>query len=137
MEERRGYSEWQAESKSVIVVLVHGHFARDKNCPAVGKACKKCKKTGHFAVVCKTQSSNRDTEQRGKGLKVKQVSTEEERKAKDDYDDDEYAFTIGSKQSQGECKCCGSRCWWSGCEGCVNRLGAHLVMLLINRRGKV
>ena len=65
------------------------------------KLVKSARRQGHFAVVCKTQSSNRDTEQRGKGLKVKQVSTEEERKAKDDYDDDEYAFTIGSKQSQG------------------------------------
>lgn len=74
-----------------------GHFARDKNCPAVGKTCKKCNKIGHFAVVCKTQSS-RGNGQQSKYSGVKQISTEVESKVNDQINDDnEYAFVVGTK----------------------------------------
>ena len=56
-----------------------GHFARDKNCPAVGETCKKCKKIGHFAVVCKTKS-DREDKQTSRARGVKQISTERENK---------------------------------------------------------
>ena len=56
-----------------------GHFARDKNCPAVGETCKKCKKVGHFAVVCKTKS-DREDKQTSRARGVKQISTERENK---------------------------------------------------------
>ncbi|KXJ27420.1 Uncharacterized protein K02A2.6 [Exaiptasia diaphana] len=31
---------------------------RNKNCPAKGKKCAKCRKYGHFAACCKTQTSS-------------------------------------------------------------------------------
>ena len=72
-----------------------GHFARDKNCPAVSEACKKCNKIGHFAVVCKMKSGMENQWSSG-SRSVKQVSSEREHKVVDKVeDDDEYAFSIG------------------------------------------
>ena len=34
------------------------HFANSKDCPAADKKCKNCNKTGHFAKVCRSASSN-------------------------------------------------------------------------------
>ena len=59
-----------------------GHFARDKNCPAVGETCMKCNKIGYFAVVCKTKS-DREDEQTSRARGVKQISTERKNKVLD------------------------------------------------------
>ena len=73
-----------------------GHFARDKNCPVVGAVCKKCKKIGHFAVVCKTKSGRED-KQTNRARGVKQISVERGYRVLDEVeDDDEYAFAIGT-----------------------------------------
>ena len=75
-----------------------GHIARDKNCPAVGAVCKKCKKIEHFAVVCKTKSGRED-EQTNRARGVKQISVERSYKGLDKVeDDDEYAFSIGTNR---------------------------------------
>ena len=36
-----------------------GHMARDVSCPAKGKKCRLCDKTGHFAKCCKSKQPNK------------------------------------------------------------------------------
>ena len=38
------------------------HASHDKSCSALGKKCKKCSLTGHFAHLCKTKSFRIDAE---------------------------------------------------------------------------
>ena len=33
------------------------HYSTDKNCPSRNETCNKCKRVGHFAVVCKIERS--------------------------------------------------------------------------------
>ena len=57
-----------------------GHFARDPKCLA--RTCNKCKKTEHFAAMCKTKKSkDKDKD------KVNFVEP-----------DDEYAFSVNSNK---------------------------------------
>ena len=63
-----------------------GHFARNPNCPARNKTCNKCKQVGHFASVCKT----------------KKVQLNEKGKINHVETDDEYAFSVDSKNDFGK-----------------------------------
>ncbi|KAH3741990.1 hypothetical protein DPMN_048720 [Dreissena polymorpha] len=33
----------------------YGHVKTDRNCPAKGRKCRKCKKEGHFEKCCKSK----------------------------------------------------------------------------------
>ena len=50
--ESKGKSGGQATHKSYACGKP-GHFARDKVCPARGKACAKCGRKGHWAICCR------------------------------------------------------------------------------------
>jgi len=34
-----------------------GHYAKDRDCPARNKTCRKCHKTGHFQSQCRTKGA--------------------------------------------------------------------------------
>nr|XP_058952093.1 uncharacterized protein K02A2.6-like [Pocillopora verrucosa] len=61
-----------------------GHLGGDPKCPARGQTCKKCKKKGHFASVCKTKP---------KKPGVNQVQEEQ----KPDGEQVDYAFRVTNK----------------------------------------
>ncbi|KAJ8022228.1 hypothetical protein HOLleu_39649 [Holothuria leucospilota] len=55
----------------------HGHFAKDRSCPAKDKKCNNCGKLGHFAKCCKTKDRKMEN--------VRKVEPESE---------EEYAFNV-------------------------------------------
>lgn len=75
-----------------------GHTKTDKDCPARGKSCMKCRKKGHFSVVC-----------RSKGQVLKKPKSENVRAVDSDVSDDDreidYVFKLGDDSNdQVECK---------------------------------
>ena len=59
-----------------------GHFAKDLECKARLATCRKCKKVGHFAKVCKTKEEDTNRPKKGN---IHQVTK-----------DDDFAFTLQS-----------------------------------------
>ena len=43
-----------------------GHFARDKVCPARGKACAKCGRKGHWAICCRHEADGKQSKTAGR-----------------------------------------------------------------------
>lgn len=75
------------------------HKSYDKTCPARNQVCHKCNITGHFKKQCRTKAGNRkeggdqkNSKQKGKRSKVRQVTDETDEKPDDD--DDRYAFKL-------------------------------------------
>lgn len=71
-----------------------GHRAKDPSCPANGKSCNKCGKSGHFGRVCKS-SGNENTVQSQKST-VNLVAP----RAEHESSDDEYLFTLGNSNKR-------------------------------------
>lgn len=68
-----------------------GHLSSDSSCPAIGKTCNKCKRTGHFAARCKNDLKRKlsDDSRRESGKKVRLVKPEE--------DDRNFIFMVRSE----------------------------------------
>ena len=66
-----------------------GHKAKDPSCPARGKACNKCGKSGHFGRVCKS-SLNLSTQKSHSSVYFMTSEYSNE------FSDDEYHFTLGN-----------------------------------------
>lgn len=73
----------------------NGHYSNDKNCPARGKVCDKCKLVGHFRKMCKTKAPKKGSSRRSK--KVLQVGSDASSCDSDDCvsDDDASDSPIG------------------------------------------
>lgn len=71
-----------------------GHRAKDPSCPANGKSCNKCGKSGHFGRVCKS-SGNENTVQSQKST-VNLVAP----RAEHESSNDEYLFTLGNSNKR-------------------------------------
>ena len=62
-----------------------GHRAKDVQCPALDKTCRRCGKSGHFARVCR-QKTNKPTQYRGNARQLEQSD--------DDSSENECLFTL-------------------------------------------
>ncbi len=62
-----------------------GHRAKDVQCLALDKTCRRCGKSGHFAMVCR-QKTNKPTQYRGNARQLEQSD--------DDSSENECLFTL-------------------------------------------
>ena len=70
-----------------------GHTKSDKNCPARGKTCRRCKNEGHFERCCRTRLPSASSSK--SGPKVRSVEVEDV-----DDDEDDYIFNVLSGETQ-------------------------------------
>ena len=88
-----------------------GHIKRDKSCPARGRKCAKCKKTGHFAACCnrekaaeREENKNRDPRgiyrgHWGHGDRQKRGSTNQVEYSSDSSEN-HFAFSVSEEKTQ-------------------------------------
>ena len=63
-----------------------GHSERDRSCPALGKACNKCRLLGHFAACCRSKVEKKHPGEKQRSDGANQISGGPE----EDY----YAFVV-------------------------------------------
>ena len=80
-----------------------GHFSKDKCCPARQAVCGKCNKTGHFAVVCKSNNDSGATSRKNsRKPETRYTRYVEEDVREDTEDEDELGiFTTRSSKKVG------------------------------------
>jgi hypothetical protein len=71
---------------------------KDPACPARGKACRKCKMTGHYEKVCRTKnkdgSSKSEKSKKSKKQYVRNVET-----GNDSETDKDYVFSLQNRNA--------------------------------------
>lgn len=82
-----------------------GHKQSSDKCPARDKECGKCKKTGHYASMCRTKNIEGNGEAKKKsGPKDKKKNTVRHvEEADHDDEDSEYAFALEDHRSSTVC----------------------------------
>ena len=70
-----------------------GHKAKDSSCPAKGKNCNKCGKSGHFGRVCKSSPKPSNPQSRSS---VNLITP----RFDNDSSDDEYLFILGNSSKR-------------------------------------
>ena len=83
-----------------------GHFARDKVCPARGKACAKCGRNGHWPICCRHEADGKQSKsggrvsgsnsQRKSSVRCKPLlrSTQQINQVEYDSGDEPFAFPV-------------------------------------------
>ncbi|XP_055615667.1 uncharacterized protein LOC129761868 [Toxorhynchites rutilus septentrionalis] len=77
-----------------------GHISTDSKCPARGKVCKRCKRTGHFEIRCRQQNNNsyawKDSSLDSKKVRIVQRSIEGDDNARESNaiaDPEQHSYT--------------------------------------------
>lgn len=86
----------QRDERTCFACGRKGHVAKNVDCPARNKRCRKCDKLGHFDAVCKSKTVNRYSPYSKQKQDTKNLMTIE-RNQFDDQEETKYLFALCDK----------------------------------------